>query len=154
MSLSPLEPGTVAPDFTLTNQYGEQVTLSALRGKPVVLMFFPFAFTGICTSELCAIRDDYSDFEGVDATVVSVSCDSTHTLKAFSTIENLTHSLLSDFWPHGEVSRKYGVFLEEKGMATRGTFVIDAEGVIRWSVINAPGEARSNDDYRKALAAL
>jgi peroxiredoxin len=150
-----VEIGQPAPDFTLTNQYGEQVTLSDYRGeKNVLLMFYPFAFTGTCTGELCTIRDRYTDFVNDDSVVLSVSCDSHHTLRVFSEQEGLTHQMLSDFWPHGEVSKAYGVFIEAKGFATRGSFVIDKDGIVRWSVINGPGEARSADDYVAALAEL
>ena len=147
--------GQLAPDFTLTNQYGQPVTLSDFRGeKNVVLMFYPFAFTGICTSELCEIRDRAPEFDNDETVVLSVSCDPVASLKVFGMQENLTHTLLSDFWPHGEVSRAYGVFLEDKGFSTRGTFVIDKDGVLQWSVINGPGQARSADEYAAALAAL
>jgi len=147
--------GLPAPEFTLTNQYGESVSLSDFRGrKNVVLMFYPFAFTSICTGELCELRDSQVDFDADDAEVLSISCDTPHTLKVYANQESLTHSLLSDFWPHGEVSQAYGVFLHEKGFATRGTFVIDKAGIVRWSVVNAPGEARSADEYKAALAGL
>lgn len=150
-----VEVGQLAPEFTLTNQYGEQVSLADYRGdKNVLVMFYPFAFTGICTGELCAIRDRYVDFVNDDTGVLSISCDSPHTLKVFGAQEGLTHPLLSDFWPHGEVSRAYGAFIEEKGFATRASFVIDKDGVVRWAVVNGPGEARSADDYAGALAAL
>lgn len=151
----PAEIGQPAPEFTLTSQHGEKVSLSDYRGqKNVVLMFYPFAFTGTCTGELCAIRDRYTDFVNDDSVVLSVSCDSPHTLRVFAEQEGLTHPMLSDFWPHGTVSREYGAFLEEKGFATRATFVIDKAGIVRWSVINGPGEARSADDYAVALADL
>ena len=151
----PAEIGQPAPEFTLTSQHGEKVSLSDYRGqKNVVLMFYPFAFTGTCTGELCAIRDRYTDFVNDDSVVLSVSCDSPHTLRVFAEQEGLTHPMLSDFWPHGTVSREYGAFLEEKGFATRATFVIDKAGVVRWSVINGPAEARSADDYAAALADL
>ena len=147
--------GQAAPDFTLRNQHGQKVTLSGFRGaRNVVLMFYPLAFTGTCTGELGAIRDRYSEFVNVDTTVLSVSCDSPSSLRAFAEQEGLTHSLLSDFWPHGEVSRAYGAFLEDKGFPTRATFLIDKEGVIRWTVVTSVGEARSADDYAAALAAL
>lgn len=150
-----VEVGQVAPSFTLTNQYGEAVSLEDFRGKKnVVLMFYPFAFTGICTGELCTIRDRYTDFVNDDTVVLSVSCDSMHTLKVFAAQENLTHAMLSDFWPHGDVAKAYGAFLDEKGFATRASFVIDKDGVVRWAVVNGPGEARSADDYAAALAAL
>ena len=146
--------GQQAPDFKLKNSDGEEVILSSFRGKKVVLVFFPFAFTGICTAELCAIRDNADEFKDEDTVILSVSCDSAPTLKNFKEQEQFNHILLSDFWPHGEVSRTYGVFLEERGMATRGTFVIDREGVIQWLVINEPGAARSTADYRDALAKI
>jgi len=150
-----IEVGQPAPEFTLTNQYGESVSLADFRGKQnVVLMFYPFAFTSICTGELCELRDARADFEADDTVILSVSCDTPHTLKVYAKQEGLEHSLLSDFWPHGKVAQDYGVFLPEKGFATRGTFVIDKSGIVRWSVINAPGEARSADEYRHALAAL
>ena len=149
-----LSVGQAAPDFTLKNSEGEVVSLSDFRGKKVVLVFFPFAFTGICTAELCAIRDNADNFIDDETVVVSISCDSSPTLKNFKEQENFSHILLSDFWPHGEVARAYGVFLEERGMATRGTFVIDREGVIKWLVINEPGAARNTADYRDALAKI
>ena len=150
-----VEVGQEAPDFELSNQYGEPVKLSDFRGKKnVVLMFYPFAFTSVCTNELCAIRDERADFVNDDTQVLSISCDPMYSLKVFADQENLTHPLLSDFWPHGAVSKAYGVFLDDKGFSTRGTFVIDKDGIVRWSVVNSPGDARSNDEYRAALAAL
>jgi mycoredoxin-dependent peroxiredoxin len=147
--------GEVAPDFTLANQYGEPVTLSDFRSKKnVVVMFYPFAFTGICTDELCTIRDRRADFINDDTEVLSISCDPTPSLKVFSEQENLTHNLLSDFYPHGAVAQQYGAFLADKGFATRAAFVIDKEGVVRWAVVNGPGEARDADDYLTALAEI
>ncbi|MFM8894770.1 MAG: peroxiredoxin [Actinomycetales bacterium] len=150
-----IEAGAIAPDFTLSNQNGEKVTLSDYRGKKnVVVMFYPFAFTGVCTGELCTLRDSYVDFVNDDTEVLSISCDPAYSLKVFAEKEGLTHHLLSDFWPHGKVATDYGVFLAEKGFATRGTFIIDKQGVVAWSVVNGPGEARDTDAYRAALAAL
>ncbi len=147
--------GDVAPDFTLSNQYGESVTLSDFRSKKnVVVMFYPFAFTGLCTAELCTIQDRRTEFINDDTEVLSISCDPTPSLKVFSEQENLTYNLLSDFYPHGAVSQNYGAFLEDKGFATRAAFVIDKEGVVRWAVVNGPGEARDADDYLAALAEL
>lgn len=155
--------GDVAPDFELNDQHGKAVKLSDFRGKaPVVLMFYPFAFSSICTGELCEIRDDHlgdggaGDGEAGDgeAVVLAVSTDPMYALRAFADAEGFKHALLSDFWPHGEVAKKYGVFLDDKGFATRGTFVIDKDGVVRWAVVNGPGDARPVADYRAALAAL
>ena len=155
MSDTVLKVGDAAPDFTLSNQFGEQVTLSDFRGKKnVVVMFYPFAFTGICTSELCTLRDRSPEFANDDTIALSVSCDSVPSLKVFAEQEGLTHPLLSDYWPHGTVSTAYGVFLEDKGFPTRGTFIIDKDGVIRWMVVNGPGEARDANEYVSALAEL
>jgi peroxiredoxin len=150
-----IEVGQEAPDFELTNQHGEKVRLSSYRGaKNVVLMFFPKAFTGICTDELCAIRDETAIVEDEGTVVLSVSCDTSATHKAFADAQGYTHQLLSDFWPHGAVAQSYGVFLDAAGIALRATFVIDREGVVRWTVVNQPGDARSVADYTVALAAI
>lgn len=150
-----VEVGKPAPEFTLSNQHGQKVSLADYRGsKNVVVMFYPFAFTGVCTGELCALRDQYVDFVNDDTEVLSISCDPAYSLKVFADQEGLTHHLLSDFWPHGKVASDYGVFLEEKGFATRGTFIIDKDGIVRWATVNGPGEARDTADYRAALAAL
>ena len=150
-----VEVGQEAPDFEVRDQNGTPVRLSSFRGeKNVVLVFYPLAFTPTCTGELCAIRDESSVFENDDTVVFGVSCDSPATLKVFAEREGYEFSLLSDFWPHGEVSRAYGVFVEERGFSTRGSFVIDKDGIVRWAVVNGPGEARSADDYAAALAAL
>lgn len=149
-----IQVGQIAPDFTLPDIAGEPFALSSLRGKKVVLMFFPFAFTGVCTSELCAIRDNENDFIDADTVVVSVSCDSRYTLQNFVNSENFNHIFLSDFWPHGEVSKTYGVFNDERGMAIRGTFILDREGVVRWSVANQPPTARSTAEYKSALSEI
>jgi peroxiredoxin len=150
-----IEVGTKAPDFTLKSQHGEAVSLSDFRGKKnVVLLFYPFAFTGICTGELCALRDELPAFVNDDVQLLAVSNDSPFALRVFADQEGLEYPLLSDFWPHGEASRAYGVFDEEKGCAVRGTFVIDTEGVVRWSVVNAIPEARDLNEYVEALQAL
>jgi peroxiredoxin len=139
--------GTAAPDFELRDQHGASVRLAHLRDRPVVLVFFPFAFTGVCTDELRELRGGF----GADARIVAVSCDSMFTLRAYGDDNEIEYPLLSDFWPHGEVARRYGVFDEERGCALRGTFVIDTSGVIRWSVVNAIPDARDVKDYRKVL---
>ena len=150
-----LEVGQEAPDFTLQNQFGEDVKLSDFRGKQnVVLVFYPMAFTGICTGELCEIRDQRPSFVSDDVQVLGISCDTSATLKVFAEQENLDFPLLSDFWPHGEVSKAYGAFFEPRGFSMRGTFVIDKAGILRWSVVNGPGDARNTEEYKQALAAL
>jgi peroxiredoxin len=150
-----VETGAKAPDFTLKNQHGETNSLSDYRGeKNVVLLFYPFAFTGVCTGELCALRDELPAFVNDDVQLLAVSNDSPFALRVFAEQEGLTYPLLSDFWPHGETSRAYGVFDEEKGCAVRGTFIIDKEGVVRWTVVNGLPDARDLDDYVKALQSL
>jgi len=146
--------GEPAPAFTLSNQYGEQVSLSDFLGRIVLITFYPFAFTGTCTRELCELRDNPSDFATDEVVTLAISCDTPHALKVFAQQEGFTHSLLSDYWPHGAVAQEYGVFLPEKGFATRGSFLVDADGILRWSVVNPPGQARSIDEYRAALAEL
>jgi peroxiredoxin len=150
-----LEIGSKAPDFSLKNQFGETVTLSDFHGKKnVILMFYPFAFTGKCTQEMCTIRDERNDFVNEDTQILSISCDPVASLKVFAEAQNLSTPLLSDFWPHGKVSKEYGVFLEDLGFANRGTFVIDKTGIIRWKIVTSPGEVRDTSDYRKALSTL
>ncbi|MCX2971258.1 peroxiredoxin [Streptomyces sp. TRM70308] len=147
--------GTKAPDFQLKNQHGETVSLADFHGrKNVVLLFYPFAFTGVCTGELCALRDELPRFVNDDVQLLAVSNDSPFALRVFAEQEQLGYPLLSDFWPHGEVSRAYEVFDEEKGCAVRGTFVIDKEGVVRWTVVNGLPDARDLNEYAEALAAL
>ena len=147
--------GDTAPDFTLRNQHGEEVTLSSFRGdRAVLVVFFPFAFSGICTGELCEIRDDLSAFENDDVQVLAVSCDPMHSLRAWAEDQKYTFPLLTDFWPHGAVVNAYGVFNARSGGAVRATFLVDTEGVVRWSVVNGPGEARDPNAYREAIAAL
>jgi mycoredoxin-dependent peroxiredoxin len=148
-----LENDTRAPDFDLANQYGEHVRLSDFRGlRPVVLVFFPLAFSGVCTGELCALRDNLALFQQQGVELLGISVDSKASLRAWAEQEGYDFNLLADFWPHGAVAKEYGVFLEEKGFANRATFVIDDGGVIRASFITAPGEARSIEAYREALA--
>ncbi|MFD5338867.1 peroxiredoxin [Streptomyces hawaiiensis] len=150
-----IQAGEKAPDFELKDNHGRAVRLSGFRGrKNVVLLFYPFAFTGVCTGELCELRDNLPQFSDRDTELLAVSNDSIHTLRVFAEQEGLEYPLLSDFWPHGNVSRAYGVFDEDKGCAVRGTFVIDKEGVVRWTVVNGLPDARDLNDYVKALDSL
>lgn len=150
----PPRPGDVAPDLTLPDVHGTPVSLADLRGTPVALVFYPFAFSGTCTGELCELRDNIEDFEAAGVRLLAVSCDPVFTLRAWSEQQGFGFDLLSDFWPHGEAARAYGVFDAQKGLAVRGSFLIDADGIVRWSVVNPPGQARSLGDYRAALASL
>ncbi|MFF4754059.1 peroxiredoxin [Streptomyces sp. NPDC002514] len=150
-----IQVGDKAPDFELKDNHGRGVKLSDFRGqKNVVLLFYPFAFTGVCTGELCELRDNLPTFVNDDTQLLAVSNDSIHTLRVFAEQEGLEYPLLSDFWPHGETSRAYGVFAEDKGCAVRGTFIIDKEGVVRWTVVNDLPDARDLDGYVQALGSL
>jgi len=147
--------GQAAPDFELKNQYGELVKLSSFKGdKNVVVLFIPFAFTGTCTGELCAIRDDLAAFQNDNVQVLAISCDSPFTQKIFAEQEGYKFPVLADFWPHGAAAQAYGIFNADLGCALRGTFIIDKAGIIRWSVVNGLGDARNNGDYKSAIAAL
>jgi peroxiredoxin len=152
-----LDVGSTAPDFTLTNQDHEPVTLSAQRGRPVVLAFFPGAFSSVCTAELCTLRDTLDRFSRANAQVYGISVDTFFTLKAFHAQQGYNFPLLSDF--NKEVIRDYGVFNEDmiglKGIAKRAVFVLDKTGVIRYREVLE--DARKEPDYQKvydAVAAL
>ena len=150
-----LEVGSIAPDFELNDQFGQKVSLSSFKGqKNVVITFYPFAFTGTCTGELCALRDDISSFLNDSVQLLAISCDSPFTQKVFAERENYQFPVLSDFWPHGATAKAYGVFEESRGCALRGTFIIDKTGVVRWSVVNGLGAARDLNEYKKALSSL
>jgi len=147
--------GDEAPDFELRDQHAQLHRLSDHRGKDnVLLVFYPFAFTGVCTGEMTALRDDLAALQASGTVVYAISCDTVASLRVFADRQELTHSLLSDFWPHGAVSTSYGVFNEALGAADRGSFVIDRSGIVRWIVRNKLPDARSIGDYQKALADL
>lgn len=147
-------PGDPAPELVLPDSHGTPVSLVGLRGTPVMLVFFPFAFSMTCTSELGELRDSIEEFEAVGVRLFGISCDARHALRAWSEEEGFGFDLLSDFWPHGAAARSYGVFDDASGMAVRGSFLVDADGIVRWRVINAPGQARELGEYRAALADL
>lgn len=147
--------GQPAPDFELRDQHGTPVRLSALRGKQAaVLVFYPLAFTGTCTGELAELQENLTALQNEDVRLFAVSCDAMPSLRVFAEQEKLDFPLLSDFWPHGATATAYGVFAPERGIALRGTFVIDRDGIVRWTVLNPAGEARDVADYTKALAEL
>ena len=147
--------GTPAPSFTLKDHFRAEVSLSDFTGKKnVVVVFIPFAFTGTCTGELCALRDDISAFQNDGVQLLAISCDSMFTQKVFAEQEGYKFPVLADFWPHGEVAKAFGVFNADLGCALRGTFIIDKEGIVRWSVVNGLGDARNLGEYKAALAAL
>ncbi len=150
----PLQIGDAAPDFVLRSHLGEMVDLAGVlqRGRSALIVFYPFAFSRICTSELDEIRDDLTTFQNDGVQVLAVSCDPMQSLRAFAEAGSYDYPLLSDFWPHGAVARSYGVLNETVGAALRGSFLVDPTGVIRWRVVNGLGDARSRAAYREALA--
>jgi mycoredoxin-dependent peroxiredoxin len=151
----PIQVGEEAPDFGLKDQDGQARRLSDYRDKKnVMLVFYPLAFSGICTAELCQLRDDLTSFDNEDTVTLAVSVDSPYVLKAFAEREGYQFGLLSDFWPHGGVARAYGVFNEERGFAIRGTFIVDKQGVVRHTIVHQPSEPRDPEEYRRALALL
>ena len=147
--------GDLAPDFSLTNQHGETVTLSAFRGKKAVtLVFYPLSFSGTCTGELCELRENLEVFQSADVELLAISVDSKFTQAKFAEAEGYKFQVLADFWPHGAVTQAYDVFLDDRGHGTRGTFVINKEGVVVAKFVTSPGEARDLNSYRKALDLL
>ncbi len=147
--------GETAPEFALVNQFGETVSLSDFRGKRnVVVVFYPLSFSGICTGELCELRDNFAAFDDANVELLAISVDSKFVQKQFAEHEGYKFSVLADFWPHGGVARAYGVFIEEAGISNRATFVINKEGELVSKFVTAPGQARNLDEYRRALASL
>ena len=150
-----IEVGQQAPDFTLKDQNNEEVTLSSFRGtQAVLIVFYPLAFTGICTGELCVVRDDMPSFVNEDVQVLTISVDSPYSHKIFADREGYEFPLLSDFWPHGGVAQAYGVFNDVTGFANRGTFLVDKDGVVRFAEMNGPGQGRDANDWRTAINSL
>jgi mycoredoxin-dependent peroxiredoxin len=147
-----VEVGSEAPDFTLRDENGEEFTLSSLRGRNAVLVFYPAAFSSICTRELHDVSGAADRYDAAGAEVIGISVDSPYALKAFKRDEQLQAKLLSDFHPKGAVAKQYGAYIEEAGIATRATFVIDKDGKIAYKVVNHPGQARNQDEYFEALA--
>jgi peroxiredoxin len=150
-SLPPV--GSPAPDFTLSSTAGGEVTLSQLRGRNVLLAFFPLAFTSVCTKEMCEFSTGYGQFRSANTEVLPISVDSIPTLKEFKTKERLTVDLLSDF--KREVSRKYGTLLEDKFFSNRAYVLIDRNGVVRWTFAESTtGNRRENAELLAELERL
>ena len=150
-----LEVGASAPEFELRDQHGQKVRLSGFRDrKHVVLVFYPYAFTRVCTSEMCAIRDELAAFQNETVQVLAISTDTVFALRVFGEQEGLEFPLLSDFWPHGAVARRYGVFDEQHGCAVRGTFILGKDGALRWRVVNSIPDSRNQAEYLKVLGGL
>lgn len=147
-----VEVGSEAPDFALRDENGQEVTLSSLRGRNVVLIFFPAAFSGLCTKELHQATDLADRYDAAGAQVYGISVDSPFALKAWKRDESLTASFLSDFHPKGAVAQAYEAYIPEAGVATRATYVIDKDGRVAHKMVNHPGEMRDQDEILEALA--
>ncbi len=146
--------GGHAPDFTLRDQFGQDVTLSSYRGtKAVALIFFPYAFSGICKGEMAGVRDRLAEFMTFDTEVLAISCDPVYSLRAFADTDGLNFPLLSDFWPHGAVTRSYGVLNEDTGAPLRSSYVIGKDGTVTWSVHNSMPDERDLDEHLAQLVA-
>ncbi len=146
--------GQRAPEFTLRSQHGETVGLDDLTGAPALLVFYPFAFSGICSSELADLRDHRRTFDDAGLRLVGISCDPMFALRVFDDRDGLGLTLLSDFWPHGATARAWGCFDERTGAASRGSFLLDAAGIVRWNVTRGAGEKREIELHLGALEEL
>jgi peroxiredoxin (alkyl hydroperoxide reductase subunit C) len=147
--------GQPIPEFELRDQNRNVVSGASLQGRNSIIVFIPFPFTSTCGGEICDLRDRMGDFERLDANVVAVTCDTGAANRAWAEQNNVTYPVLSDFWPHGETSKAFGVFNETFGYANRTTFVVDAEGTVRDIVASTElGVARESDHYVTALEAL
>jgi len=149
-----LSVGDSAPEFSLRDQDKQVVSLADLRGTPVLLVFYPFAFSGLCTGELCQLRDELADYTEAGVRVLAISTDPTFSLKAYREQQSFEFPLLSDFWPHGEATQAYGAFNEKAGMALRATFLVDADGKIAFAEVNSPGDVREQSGWKQAVAEL
>jgi mycoredoxin-dependent peroxiredoxin len=147
-----LAEGTPAPDFALRDQFGQDVVLSSYAGrKAVLLVFYPWAFSNVCTGEMTGIRDRLAEFMTFDTEVLAISTDPTYSLRVFADADGLNFPLLSDFWPHGAVAQSYGVFDPERGVARRSSFVVDRSGIVRWAVHNELPDGRDLDEHLARL---
>ena len=150
----PVEIGDRAPEFSLRDHHNVEIALADLRGRAVLLVFYPLAFTGVCAGELNLIQSELDAFQNDRTQVLAVSVDSPYALRVFADSEKLKFPMLSDFWPHGAVAQSYGVFDSSAGVATRATFLIDSAGVVRWKTVSDLGHPRNQADYHSALATL
>ena len=153
-----MKTGEKAPDFKLFNTQKKEVSLSDYRGKNVLLLFYPFAFSGTCTTELCSIRDNFSIYNSANAEVFGISCDSVFTQIRFKEEQKLNFELLSDW--NKEASRSYGSLYDSfvfgtKGVSKRSAFVIDKEGIIRYAeVLETAGDQPNYKAIQDCLASL
>ena len=146
--------GDPAPGFDLPNQYGESVSLDGFSGRSVVLVFYPFAFSRVCSGELSSLAEVQPAFADAGASLLTVSCDAKYALRAWAMEQGWSFDLLSDFWPHGEVARRYGVFDEGRGLATRSSFFIGPDGTIQHILRSEINAARNPGEYLRVLEGM
>ncbi|MEE4543364.1 peroxiredoxin [Streptomyces sp. V4-01] len=147
--------GAPAPEFRLPDSTRQEVSAAELwRDRNLLVVFYPFAFSPVCEGELCRVRDELDQYRQAGTQVVGISVDSPFALHAWSAQQGFDFPLLADFWPHGEVARAYGVFDEQRGMALRGTFLVERGGTVRFSEVHGPGDPRDQDGWKKAVASL
>jgi peroxiredoxin len=150
----PIDVGGRAPDFTLKDQNNQEIRLADFRDrKAVLLVFYPLAFTGTCQRELTEINANLDEYQNENVQVLTVSVDTVYSHKVWAEREGFEFPLLADFWPHGRVAQGYGVFNDAAGIANRGTFLIDRQGVVRFAEMVGPGESRDQRRWREAVAA-
>ncbi len=151
---SPLPPGTAAPDFTLHATPDQRVSLSEFRGKPVILVFYPADFSPVCGDQMALYNELAAEFHRYHAELLGISVDGPWCHAAFKEARHLHMTLLSDFEPKGEVARRYGAYRLEDGTSERALFVIDSDGLIRWSYVSPVGVNPGADGILEALDAL
>ena len=149
-----IEIGAKAPDFALRDQHNVVITLAEQRPKAVLLVFYPLAFTGVCAGELNLIQGDLDRLQNERVQVLGVSVDSPYTQRVFADRDGMKFPLLADFWPHGGTAQDYGIFDDAAGVATRATFLIDGEGIVRWRTLSDLGHPRDHALYHQALQEL
>jgi mycoredoxin-dependent peroxiredoxin len=150
----PIAVGERAPDFTLKDQNQKEVSLKDFRGKNVLLAFYPLDFSPVCSKEHACFRDDFSQFEGLNAQVMGISVDSTWSHKGYAEKMGINYPLLADFHPKGDVAKRFGLYLEDKGITNRATVIIDKEGVVRYVQVYDIPQQRQNQDLMKVLSTL
>jgi peroxiredoxin len=149
-----IEVGQKAPEFTLKDQNMKEVSLKDFHGKNIVLAFYPLDFSPVCSKEHACFKDDFSQFKGVNAEVLGISVDSAWAHKAFAEKLGINYSLLADFHPKGDVAKKYGLYLEDKGITNRATVIVDKEGIVRYVKIYDIPQQRENQELVSALSKL
>ena len=152
--MPPIAVGQKAPEFTLKNQDMQEVSLASLKGQSVVLAFYPLDFSPVCSNEHACFTNDLKQFVGLSAKVLGISVDSPFAHKAFAEKLRISYPLLADFHPKGDVAKKFGLYLEEKGITNRATVILDKDGVVRFVKVYDIPTSRDNAEILEALKKL